>query len=122
MSAHYLLIMLIIAGLICIFLYMQLWICQSRLDGLLQLKGKYEAIVENKESGTTSQLVTTKDKLLEVHEKRATDEGARSRDCEKKVNKLEEERDSLNKELSKVNKDYATVSNNYEHCRAKCDC
>ena len=128
MSALFLLIMLVITCFVCISLYVQLWLCQNHLDELLELKGKYKVIVEGKESGTTSELATTRDQLLEVHKARATDEGARNKDCEKKVNKLEEERDRLIKELlmmkeEKAKKDivYLKMSKNYEDCQKKCE-
>ena len=119
MSALFLLIMLIIASLICIFLYVQLWSCQSHLNELLQLKGKYEAIVGSKGSGTASELATTKDQLVEAHKTRATDEVTRNKDCEKKVSKLEGERDRLSNELKKKDKDFLIISKNPEDCEKK---
>lgn len=126
MCALFLLIMFIIASLGCIFWYVKQDSCQSHLDELLQLKGRYDTIVENRISGSTSELVTTKDQLLEVHKIRATDEGARNKECEKKVIKLEGERDRLSSELSRVKEekakkeiDYLKISKSLEDCEKK---
>ena len=128
MAALFSLIMLIIASFGCIFLYMKLDSCQSKLVTLVQFEGECTAFKMNKIE--TTEVAKTKDylqdELKNVHKDTATKEDERVKDWKKRADKLEEERDRLRIELSKLKDekvkkdiDYLKCSKNLDDCQNK---
>ena len=122
MAALFLLIMLIITSLGCIFLHLKLDSCQSKHVQLVRVEGECKAIKESKQE-TTSEVARTKDNLQVEFKNTLKDnvvtENKRANDWKQRADKLEEERDHLRNDLSKKEIEYLKCQKNLDDCQKK---